>query len=349
MTYHILTPNILKSFYPLNSLQDEEINLLLQKTQIENIHRGNTIFNQGADDSDVIYLISGSVRLESDSGAQFILESDSEQAIYPLANIKPRNFSAFGHSDSASIARLPTKTIESLIFNLDKDKLWMSGGMAPETENRILDSEWMMAMKKTPLFSKFNEETLSELFHVMEEVAFKSDETVIREGDEGDYFYLIKEGKCRVTSGMGINQTVLAEFGQTDSFGEDALLTKSQRNATVTMIEDGVLMRLSKDDFDHFMFQPLVQWINSSDARQLLKNGATPVDIRSDANRRNTIKNSIFIPLRLLREKLVELDKDKKYLILCDNKKEAAVSSFLFSKYGLDGYILRGDNAPKSK
>ena len=42
----------------------------------------------------------------------------------------------------------------------------------------------------------------------------------------------------------------LAELGMGDTFGEEALISGAHRNATVTMITDGVLMRLGKDDFN---------------------------------------------------------------------------------------------------
>jgi rhodanese-related sulfurtransferase len=115
------------------------------------------------------------------------------------------------------------------------------------------------------------------------------------------------------------------------------------------MLTDGVLMLISKKDFEQFMFQPMVQWISSADAKQLLKEGAIPVDVRRPSADKSTLKKAIQVPLSKLREQIVDLDTKSKYLILCDNKREAAVSSFLFSKHGLDGYILRGENAPKSK
>ena len=349
MTYQILTTGILKQFYPLNTFPDDLIELVMQQVKVDNIYRGNVIFRQGANDTDAVYLISGSIQLKSDEGASFILESESDKAVYPLANIKPRKFSAYVHSDSAAVARIPSKNIESLMFNLEKDKLWTSGSVATESDVRVLDSEWMMAMKKTPLFQKLDEESINELFHVMDEESYKAGSAVIKEGEEGEFFYLIKEGQCKVTSNNDNNQAVLAELGPTDSFGEEALLSKAKRNATVTMTTDGVLMLISKKDFEQFMFQPMVQWISSADAKQLLKEGAIPVDVRRPSADKSTLKKAIQVPLSKLREQIVDLDTKSKYLILCDNKREAAVSSFLFSKHGLDGYILRGENAPKSK
>ena len=84
----------------------------------------------------------------------------------------------------------------------------------------------------------------------LQPVSVKAADTVIRQGEIGDYFYLICDGKCHVTrqfeSGTRIS---LASLGAGDSFGEEALLSDGKRNATVTMETDGVLVRLSKADF----------------------------------------------------------------------------------------------------
>jgi len=347
MTYHILTPNIFKKYYPINNLQDEEINLILQKTSIENTDKGKIIFTQGEDDSDVIYLLSGSIRLKSDNGAEFILESESEQAFYPIANIKPRNFSAYTHSESAAIARLPTKTIESFILNLEKDELWISGSIANKGDDRILDSEWMMAMKSTPLFQKLQDEYLNQLFQVMDEKTVQAGENIITQGEPGDYFYLVKEGTCKVFRHKDNKEVELATLRTTDSFGEDALIGDRPRNATVRMFTDGTLMRISKKDFEHFMFQPIVKWIDVKQALKLLKKGARLIDIRKKRDKNEVAKNAKYIPLFMLRNQLKRLDKEHSYLIFCDDDNDGAIASYLFSKFGLDGYILRGDDASK--
>ena len=74
---------------------------------------------------------------------------------------------------------------------------------------------------------------------------------MIRQGDEGDYFYIIREGTCSVTRLASGNawDVPLAELSTGDCFGEDALVSDGTRNATVTMLTDGVLMRLSKQQF----------------------------------------------------------------------------------------------------
>ena len=60
---------------------------------------------------------------------------------------------------------------------------------------------------------------------------------VIKQGDEGDFFYAIVQGKCLVTRESPLNQKgiKLAELGVGETFGEEALIAEAKRNATITM------------------------------------------------------------------------------------------------------------------
>ena len=102
------------------------------------------------------------------------------------------------------------------------------------------------------------------IFMRMQRVAYRAGDVVIRQGDEGDYFYAIVSGKCVVTRETPLNKDgiKLAELGVGDTFGEEALISEAKRNATVTMLTDGVLMRLDKKDFRELMNEPLLQWVD---------------------------------------------------------------------------------------
>ena len=105
---------------------------------------------------------------------------------------------------------------------------------------------------------------------------------VIKQGDEGDYFYIIVSGKCAVTRETPLSREgiKLAELGVGDTFGEEALIAEAKRNATVTMMTDGVLMRLNKQDFRELMNEPLLQWVNAEQGRKIIERGGRWLDVR---------------------------------------------------------------------
>ncbi|KZS01555.1 putative cAMP-dependent protein kinase type I regulatory subunit, partial [Daphnia magna] len=71
--------------------------------------------------------------------------------------------------------------------------------------------------------------------------------SIIREGDAGDKFYLIRQGEVRVFRGEEGKEVAILKEG--DFFGEMALLTGQPRNASVEAVTDTVLYELSQEQF----------------------------------------------------------------------------------------------------
>ena len=82
---------------------------------------------------------------------------------------------------------------------------------------------------------------IDELLRRFERVGAARGEVVIREGDEGDYYYVIESGRFQVERLVGGADVVLAELRAGDAFGEEALVSEAKRNATVTALTDGQL------------------------------------------------------------------------------------------------------------
>jgi MFS family permease len=76
------------------------------------------------------------------------------------------------------------------------------------------------------------------------EVPMSAGEVVIREGDPADRFYLVAEGRVRVSQRRDGESQVLRDLGPGDVFGEIGLLRRSPRTATVTALEGGRLLAL---------------------------------------------------------------------------------------------------------
>ena len=105
-------------------------------------------------------------------------------------------------------------------------------------------------LQKCAVFAELRPSTLTEVADKMHAEEYGPGETVIRQGDAGDKFYLIRQGSVDVIVGEGEDARKVAVLEEGNFFGEAALLTGNPRNASVVTREPTVLYALGKDDFD---------------------------------------------------------------------------------------------------
>lgn len=97
------------------------------------------------------------------------------------------------------------------------------------------------------VFEGLSPRTLTEMADKMQAESWNAGERVIREGDPGDKFYLIRNGSVAVRKGP--DEAQVAELKAGDFFGETALLTGQPRNASIDTLTETVLYSLSKTHF----------------------------------------------------------------------------------------------------
>jgi len=179
----------------------------------------------------------------------------------------------------------------------------------------------------------------------MQQVNHKTGDVIIRQGDDGDYFYVITEGRCVVTRETPLNKDgiKLAELSAGDTFGEEALISNAKRNATVTMTSDGSLMRLGKDDFNTLMNEPMLQWVSFDEASDIIAGGGKWLDVRLPSEFESFHQaDAINIPLYFIRLKLKTLDPKVRYVVCCDTGRRSSAAAYILSERGFDAYVLRG-------
>ena len=102
-------------------------------------------------------------------------------------------------------------------------------------------------LMRCELFRHLTPRSLTEMADHLQSESFGPNEIVIREGDPGDKFYLIRQGRVSVRRGPQGHE--VAVLGEGDFFGEIALLEDKPRNATVVTLEPSILYSLSKPEF----------------------------------------------------------------------------------------------------
>jgi CRP-like cAMP-binding protein len=115
-------------------------------------------------------------------------------------------------------------------------------------------------LKKVPLFSGLDDKELEQIAATMRERRYAAGDTVTEEGSGGAGFFVVGEGEAEVSVDGAPRGTISAN----DYFGEIALLTGSDRTATITAKTDMVCWGMTPWDF-----RPLVE-SNSAIAWKLL-------------------------------------------------------------------------------
>ncbi|HEX5166391.1 MAG TPA: ThiF family adenylyltransferase [Thermomicrobiales bacterium] len=106
------------------------------------------------------------------------------------------------------------------------------------------------------VYSPLEDETFNDLKQYMQEQTWQPGEVIVRQGDPGDTFYVIVDGKVAVERGDSATDNGrkrLAELGNGDYFGEMALLSDEPRNATVTAISACTTLNLTRDAFERLL------------------------------------------------------------------------------------------------
>ncbi|KAH8044632.1 beta-aspartyl-peptidase [Aureococcus anophagefferens] len=101
---------------------------------------------------------------------------------------------------------------------------------------------------------------------------------VLRKGDIGDAFYVLKRGRVGVVDDKG---ALVAELGEGAYFGETAILKDTPRNADVVALEPCGLLKLTRDDFVKLL-GPLEDALNAEAERR-----------RADLERSNRLKSGL--------------------------------------------------------
>ena len=79
--------------------------------------------------------------------------------------------------------------------------------------------------------------------------AYKAGRNIFQEGDPGDGFYIVVEGRVQITCLVGQDQrTVLSRLDSGDFFGEMAVLDNQPRSATATAETDARVYFILRDD-----------------------------------------------------------------------------------------------------
>ncbi|MFN3237495.1 MAG: cyclic nucleotide-binding domain-containing protein [Pseudomonadales bacterium] len=322
---------IIKTLTPFSSMSDTDLNKALADVAIAEFAEGKMIFKREEDDDRAYWLMSGAIDLLDEKFEAKNRKAGDDAARYPIDNNSPHKVTAIT-TEASKLLTAPRAIVAGS----------SSASQSAEPEDEGVD--WMSTLLSSPLFEFIPPTNIQTLFSKFEEQKYDVGDVVITQGEPGDYFYVIQSGRVKVERTVGDKTQLQAELNPGDNFGQDALISNVPRNATVTMLTNGTMMRLSEPDFVSLLMQPVIETVDEQEAAEMVAAGDPKtyiLDVRNpkevEANKR---AGAVNVPLLLLRKNLGKLKADAVYVTVCDGGKRAALAAYILNEKGFTAYVM---------
>ena len=331
---------LLASYIPIDALRPETREQLAKKAAIHAVAAGTILFTANEPPQDAIFVVEGVVGLEDEKGTKLKeVRGGTPESLHRLAD----------SSSNKVVGRCVTDvrylTVDAglldVLLTWEQTGSYQASELAPTGSST--DSDWMGRLLQMRSFQMVPPSNLQAMFLRMEQVLAEPGQVIVQQGDKGDYFYVVMEGRSMVTREQpGQKPLRLAELEAGSCFGEEALISDATRNATVTMLTRGKLMRLAKDDFRRFLNDPLMRKLPFAKAEEKVKGGTAKwLDVRLPTEYRNhNLPGSINIPLSLLRQRCSTLDPGLSYIVCCDTGRRSSAGVFILMQKGFEAFLL---------
>lgn len=164
---------------------------------------------------------------ESDEG---MCEEEEARMMQRMAMSRRKSVSAEGYDPDAD--------------DDDDDEQHVIHGKSDEQRKRLIH-----VVSDMLLFKNIDSEQFNQVIDAMFEKVVEPGENIIKEGDDGDYFYVIESGQYDVLKDIDGEQKKVFQYDNKGNFGELALMYNAPRSATVTAVTSGNLWALDRETF----------------------------------------------------------------------------------------------------
>ena len=217
------------SSFIFNSLDKKDIEIVIEAMEEKKFKIDEKVITQG-EVGDCLYIV------ETGSLSCFKILENGENKF--LCNYGPGD--AFG--ELALLYNCPRAA--SIICSSEESILW---ALDRETFNHIVKTaaqnkreKYENFLKKVDILSTIDSYELGKICDSLKVGVYKKDDYIIKEGEMGDVFYILEEGKCNATKTFepGKPEQIINELKEGDYFGERALLRGEPRYANIVVVSD---------------------------------------------------------------------------------------------------------------
>lgn len=336
-----ISTELLREFSPLDGLKRDNLAALSRKVKIREMTPGQLLFKEGDTEKRTLYVLSGILELVDQGKVVGTVEGGSEMARNPIAPVYPRRVGARAR-DRVQFISIDSDLLD-VMLTWDQTGTYEVSELQGQSDSS--GEDWMTMLLQTKAFHKIPPANIQAIFMRMQQINYRSGDVILKQGADGDYFYVLIRGSAVVTRETPLSKEgiKLAELKVGDTFGEEALISDAKRNATITMQSDGAVMRLGKDDFKRLLNEPMLDWLAMDEAEEIIRSGGRWLDVRLPSEYENQhFEGALNIPLYFIRLKINTLDKDMKYVVCCDTGRRSSAGAYILSERGYHAYVLQG-------
>jgi rhodanese-related sulfurtransferase len=331
---------------PLGSLTHDRLHELAEVARLETAPRGSDALAGRSGAGRSLFLLRGELLLMFEGGGTLVVVGAMGDGRYPVNRRSP----AVARSRAISEVELLSIDDEVLDILVTFDQVAAGVAAADSAMGQAVRSDasvgrgiFSLANLRHGVFARLPAARIEELLGRFERVAAQRGDVLVREGEEGDFYYVIEAGRCRVERTVGGVIVALAELKNGDAFGEEALAAETRRNATVSMASDGKLLRLGKQDFKELLAEPLLQRLSYAAALERVARGALWLDVRYPSEYRyDRLPGAQNVPLNEVRNSYPVLERAREYIVYCQSGRRSSAAAFLLAQRGFRVSLLEG-------
>lgn len=340
----VLSSQSLKRYSYFSGLSEAALTELAKRLEVVQLPAGTLVIKQGTPPDAFYFVSQGEVEVTKvtklgQSAKIVVIGSGEGFGEIALLTCSHRNSSVSAKTD-VTLFRLPKRDFEEVIMT--------DSAFTSMLVRKIQDYAVYNRLKSYQPFALLEPEKMLALTDRLIEKSFSPGEVIIRQGDPGDFYYVIKSGSVEIlVKKKGVmEEQCVAVLSEGESFGEEALIRGQKRNATVRALMRTAVLMLDKADFDRILKGSFLEYVYSEDIERMSeeeKTGYIFLDarIRPEYDEEH-IAGAINIPLEVLRQKYRELDLSKEYCTYCTNDTRGMAAAFLLKSQGFMAKNLRG-------
>jgi CRP-like cAMP-binding protein len=340
----VVTAQQLAKLAPLAGLSEERLTELARMAASERAPRGSDPLIQKLQEPQSVFLLEGELLLAFEGGGTLVLVGGSEETRQPLNRQRQRIVRSKAITDVDLIA--VDDDVLDILATWDQVAAGTAEGATPGRAVRndpLATGAFSLANLRSGVFAQLPIAHIDELLKRFDRVKTSRGQAILREGDEGDYYYVVHAGRFQVERMVGGAKVILAELKSGDAFGEEALVSEAKRNATVVSLGEGELLRLNRKDFNQLLREPLLRRIGFEEATEKVRRGALWLDVRYPSEYQyDKLPGAINVPLAEVRNMFEVLDRSKEYVAYCQSGRRSAAAAFLFAQRGFKVWLLEG-------